>query len=332
MITVLKTIDAHSGGQAVRLIVNGLPRVTGQTMAQKRDSLRRRADAVRRALLLEPRGHANLRGVALTEPASPLAHAGLIFLDADGYPPLSGHALIAAVTIALERGLIGGSDELTLDTVAGTVRARAIVTRRGGQPHVESVTWTGLPAFVYAAGHGIRLGTRDVRVDVAFGGIFHAIVDTEAIGIPLMPARLPDLSRLAVDIAAALNRSAQIVHPADLGIAGIAAVTFTSVPQDPEAHLRSLSVSAGGRINRSPGGTGTMAVMAVLDAMGLMMDDQPFVNEGCMGTLLRGRVVRRTTAGELPAIVTEVEGSAWITGEHTFLLDEDDPCRDGLAG
>lgn len=331
MIAVVKTIDAHSGGQGVRLIVDGLPRLSGASMAQKRDSLRRRADEIRRAILLEPRGHAHLRGAVLTEPVTSGSQAGLLFLDADGYPPVSGHAIIAAVTIALERGLLHGSgDVVTLDTVAGSVRVRAMVTTRGGAPRVESVAWTGVPAFVLAAGAAVRLRTREVRVDIAFGGVFHAIVDTEAIGIPLMENRLGDLSRLAVDICDALNSSAAIAHPGDPGITGIDAVTFTSVPQDPEAHLRNLTVSAGGRLNRSPGGTGTAAVMAVLDAMGLLMDGQPFVLEGFSGTLFRGRVVDRALVGELPAIVAEVEGSAWITGEHTFFLDDDDPCREGV--
>jgi proline racemase len=330
MIARVSTIDAHVGGQGVRLVVDGLPRLSGASMTQKRDSLRRRADDIRRAILLEPRGHANLRAAVFTEPVAPGSQAGLLFLDADGYPPFSGHALIAALTIALERGLIhGGGEVITLDTVAGSIRARAMVTTRGGAPRVESVAWTGDPAFVLAAGHAVRLGSREVRVDLAFGGLFHAIVDTEAIGIPLTEARLPDLSRLAVDICAALNSSGTIVHPGDASIAGIGAVTFTSAPQDPEAHLRNLTVSAGGRINRSPGGTSTAAVMSVLDAMGLLLEDQPFVHEGFSGTLFRGRVVGRAHAGELPAIVAEIEGSAWITGEHTFFLDEDDPCREG---
>jgi proline racemase len=71
--------------------------------------------------------------------------------------------------------------------------------------------------------------------------------------------------------------------------------------------------------------------MAILDAMGLLPGDQPFVHEGLLGSLLRGRLLRRTQVGELPAIVTEITGSAWITGEHTFVLDDDDPLRDGYG-
>jgi proline racemase len=110
----------------------------------------------------------------------------------------------------------------------------------------------------------------------------------------------------------------------------VSGLVFTGPPRDPEAHLRNVTVTAG-MVDRSPGGTGTSAVMAVLDAMGLLPDDGPFVNEGLSGALFRGRATRRTLVGAFPAVLTEIEGSAWITGEHTFLVDEDDPFREGIG-
>ncbi len=330
MIALVNTIDAHAGGQAFRLIVGGAPRAIGASLAGRRDWLRRRADHVRRGVLLEPRGHAGLGGGLLTEPVSPGAHAGLLFLDADGYPPLSLHGVIAAVTIALERDLVHGSGgQLQLETAAGIVGARAMVEERGGTRRVSSVAVTGVPSFVVAAAQPVKLATRELRVDIAFGGRFHAIVDTEATGVPLTIARLPDLGRLAVELCASANAALRVAHPTEPALAGIAGVIFTGPPQDPEADLRNVSVTAAGRINRSPGGTGTAAVMAVLDAMGMLPEDRPFVHEGIAGTLFRGRPARRTIVGDAPALVPEIEGSAWITGEHTLLLDEDDPFREG---
>jgi proline racemase len=113
-------------------------------------------------------------------------------------------------------------------------------------------------------------------------------------------------------------------------LTGLYGVIFTGPPSDPEAHLRNLTVFADEEVDRSPCGTGTAAVMAVLDAMGLLPPDQRFVHESLIGTLFRGRVLRRTQVGDLPAIVPEIEGSAWITGEHTFLVDEEDPLREGF--
>jgi trans-L-3-hydroxyproline dehydratase len=336
MIPLYRTIDAHVGGQPLRLIVEGMPRVSGKTLLHKRDWLRRHADAVRRAIVREPRGHADMVAAVLTEPVSPGSHAGLLFMDAEGYPLLSGHGVIAAATLALERDLLFSRDDdasearVVFDTPSGTVHARARLETRGGGRRVDAVAFANVPSFVHTAAHAVRLGNRELRVDVAFGGAFYAIVDTEATGIPLRSERMPDLRRLGAEITSSINAAGRIEHPTETALGGVAGVVFTGPPEDPEAHLRSVTV-AGGTLDRSPGGTGTSAVMAVLDAMGLLPDDQVFVHESLTGALFRGRALRRTMVSEIPALVPEIEGTAWITGEHTFLLDDDDPLRDGFS-
>jgi trans-L-3-hydroxyproline dehydratase len=331
-----RTIDAHVGGQPLRLVVEGMPRIGGRSALQKRDWTRRHADAVRRAIVLEPRGHAGMVAAALTEASSPQADAGLVFMDGDGYPTMSGHAVIAAATIAIERRLLVSRDDdrgdvrVVFDTAAGDVHVHARVEMRGGARRVHSVAFANVPSFVHTAAHPVRLGSRELRVDVAFGGAFYAIADTEAIGIPLRIERLPDLRRLGLQIRDSVNAAQQVQHPSEAGLTGLGGVVFTGPPEDPEAHLRSVTV-AGGTLDRSPSGTGTSAVMAVLDAMGLLPEDQTFVHESLTGALFRGRAVRRTVVGDRPALIPEIEGTAWITGEHTFLVDDDDPLRDGFT-
>jgi proline racemase len=335
MMRLIKTVDAHLGGQALRLVVDGFPRPHGRTVLQQREWLKRNADALRRAVVLPPRGHIDLVAALLTEPISPHAHASLLLMDAAGYPSMSGHGVIAATTIAIERALIFSRDfdrteaPLVLDTPAGTVRARARLIAHGEAQRVDAVAMTNVPAFVHAASHVVKVGTRPLRVDIAFGGVFYAIVDTEATGIPLLPARLPELRRLGIDICSSLDVEPK--HPADSRLAGIGGVIFTGPPQDPEAHLRNVTVGSGGSVDLSASATGTSAVMAVLDAMGLLPEGQPFVHEGLSGSLLRGRVTGRSQVGDMAAVITEIEGSAWITGDHTFLLDEDDPFREGWS-
>lgn len=336
MIRVLKAVDAHAGGQTLRLIIDGFPRPHGRSAAQQYEWAKRNADALRRAVVLPPRGHEDLTAALLTEPVSPQAHAGLLLMDAGGYPSMSGHSVIAAATIAIERGLLFSRDfnhteaTVVFDTRAGLVRARARLIAHGDARRVDAVTISNVPAFVHAASEIVKIGTRQLRVDVAFGGAFYAIVDTEATGVPLIASRLPDLRRLAIDICRSLRDSLVPEHPGDPKLAGVAGVIFTGPPQDPEAHLRNVTVNAAGSVDLSASGTGTSAVMAVLDAMGLLPEGEPFVHEGLSGTLLRGRVAGRTRVGDTAAILTDVEGSAWIIGEHTFLLDDDDPFREGL--
>jgi proline racemase len=332
VVHVVKTIDAHAAGEPLRLIVEGVPRPAGKTMLHKREWMRRHVDHLRRALMLEPRGHADMYGALLTEPVSPGSDAGVLFMHNEGYSTMCGHGVIAVTTIVIERALLerAARHDLVLDTPAGTVHARARVVAAGEQERVDAVAFTNVPSFVYSAGFAVKVGTRELRVDIAFGGAFYAIVDTEAIGVPLEVHRLPELRRIASDIKASLEASVTIAHPADPGLTGLYGVIFTGPPHDPEAHLRNLTVFADAEVDRSPCGTGTSAVMAVLDAMGLLPSGQAFVHESLIGTLFRGRITRRTQVGDLPAIVPEIEGSAWITGEHTFQIDDEDPLREGF--
>ena len=334
---MIRTIDAHAGGGGVRLVVDGFLSPPGRTMLDKRQWLSKHGDRRRRGLLLEPRGHADLCGALLTEPVSPGAHAGLLFMHNDGYPTMSGHGVIAAATIAVERGLIMAERDaptLIFDTPAGTVRARAHLRARGAGPargpRVERVAFTNVPSFVLHAGVSVSVRHRHVRADIGFGGAFYAIVDSEALGLAIDSAHLPELRRAGMELARAIESSHTIAHPLEGGLTGIAGTVFTSPPRAEASALRNVTVFAEAAADRSPSGTGTAAVMAVLDAMGLLGPDMPFVHESFVGTHFAGRIVGRTTVGDYPAIIPEIEGSAWITGEHTFFFDEDDPLEAGF--
>ena len=186
------------------------------------------------------------------------------------------------------------------------------------------------PSFVLHGGLTVKLGARQIRADVAFGGAFYAIVDSEAVGLPIDAAHLPELRRAGMAIKDAIDAAHTIAHPVEAGLRGIYGTIFTGPPNDPRADLRNVTIFADAEVDRSPCGTGTAAVMAVVDAMGLLAGGNRFVHESLIGTRFTGRVVGRTAVGEHQAIVPEIEGSAWITGEHVFLVDETDPLKDGF--
>jgi proline racemase len=384
----LQTIDAHAGGEPLRLIVDGFPSPRGNTMLEKREWVKTHADHLRRALMLEPRGHADMYGAILTEPVSPGSHAGVLFMHNEGYSTMCGHGIIAVTTMALERGLLmpgGDGTAVVYDSPAGTIRARARITagaagraeaargaqgaggpgrseaargaeRAGGagragatghaggagqaeaaeQPgeaarvRVDSVAFVNVPSFVLHGGLTVKLASRSIRVDVAFGGAFYAIVDSEAVGLPIDAAHLPELRRIGMEIKHAIEAARTIVHPLDPGLHGIYGTIFTGPPRDEAADLRNVTIFADAEVDRSPCGTGTAAVMAVVDAMGLLGAEKPFVHESLIGTRFNGRVAGRTAVGEHAAIIPEIEGSAWVTGEHTFLVDDADPLREGF--
>jgi proline racemase len=288
-------------------------------------------DAVRRTLMLEPRGHADMTGAMLTEPVAPGSHAGLVFMNAVGYPAMSGHSVLAASVVALERGLVtpgGDGQSITIDTAAGTVR---ILRGIGdGDTGSSRASFTNVPSFVLHAGVTARVAGRQIRADVAYGGVFYAIVDAESAGVAVDLKRAPFLRDLGREVADAIESSIEIVHPLDAAITGLAGTLFTGPPTAGDAQLRNVTVLTGGSTGRGPSGTGMSAVMAVLAAMELLGDHEPFVQEGLSGAVFQGRIVSRTTVGHLSAIVPEISGEAWITGDHVFHAAPDDPYSLGL--
>jgi proline racemase len=328
----MKSLEYHVGGQPVRVIVDGVPSPQGRTQVDKAAWFARHADRYRRGVVLAPRGHADMSAVLLTEPSSTEAHAGLVFLDAAGCPRFAMHGVMAAASAAVQHGLISTGDDdtggarLRLDTPAGVVTADVTLPDAGG----GHVTVRGLPSFVHAAGVPVALTGRTVPVDLAFSGEFYALVDGEAAGVPIDDAHVPELRRLGRTMCAAVNRAVAVVHPDDRTIEGVAGVLFTGPARDDGAHLRTALVSAHGAVDCSPGGGATAAVMAVLDAMGLLGDATSFTHEGLSGAQLTGRLASRTQVGDRPALVVEVDARAWATAEETWILNHDDPFHQGL--
>jgi len=338
MIHQIRTIDAHTAGEPLRLVVDGFPSPEGATMLDKRAWAAKHLDHLRRAIMLEPRGHADMYGALLTEPVTEGAHAGVLFMHNEGWSTMCGHGVIAVTTIAVERGLMwdasarpGGPIELVLDVPAGPVPAAATTSTVDGRTRVDQVTFRNPPSFVLAAGVPMHVGGRVFTADVSFGGAFYAIVDAEAAGLSIDAAKLPELKRTGMAIAREVERVLKVVHPNEPGLTGVYGTIFTAPAQVDGAHLRNVTVFADAEVDRSPCGSGTAAVMAVLDEMGVLgAGDGTFVHESLIGTCFTGHVAARLRVGDFPAIVPAIAGSAWITGEHTFLVDADDPLRAGF--
>lgn len=326
----IATIDSHVGGQLVRFIANGVPRALGGAPVEKAAWFRRHADSFRRALVLEPRGHADVTAVALTEATSPDAHAGLLFMDGGGYPRYAACAVVAAAAVCASRRLISTGDEngseqrLVFETPVGLVRTRARVSNG-----VSSVAVDAGPAFVHTAGAVVQRGARRVPVDIAFGGDFFAIVDSEAAGVPLDGAHIAELRRAGLDLHAEIDKRTALAHPRLGGSQPLAGVVLTGPASTDAAHLRGVAVTQHGVVDRSSI-SGSAAVMAVLDAMGIVAEGQPFVHEGTAGLTVHGTLLRRTTVGELPAVDLELSADTWVIGEHTWFLDDADPLRHGV--
>jgi proline racemase len=295
-----RTVDAQVAGEAVRLVVEGAPAVKGRSMAEKAAWFRKHGELLRECLMLEPRGHAGMHGALFTEPASPSAHAGLLFMNAAGFPQISGEAAMAASMIGLEERILHvDSDRLRLDTPAGVLTTEVDLAER-------TVTVEGLAGYVQAAAVPVQLGGRTARADVAFGGESYVILDSEAAGVSVDVERAPELVRTAARIVSAFDQTRNVI--------------FTA-PARADGHLRTATVLEGGLLRRAPGVTGTVALMAVLDAMGILEENQPFINEGLVGTSIEAKVLRHAALDEKTTIAACVKGAVSITGRHDFVGD-----------
>ncbi len=325
--TRITTIDAHAAGEPLRVITAGLPPIPGDTILAKRRYARENLDHIRRALMFEPRGHADMYGAILTDPVTADGDLGVLFMHNEGYSTMCGHGVIALVTVLLETGMLGPRESIKLDTPAGRVTARAAFA---GQ-RVRSVCFENVPSFAYKLDQAVNVpGVGDVRYDVAFGGAFYAYCKASDLGVQVIPEQFRKLIEAGMAVKQAVMNSIEIKHPFEEDLGFLYGTIIDGPPLAEGAHSRNVCVFAEGEVDRSPTGTGVSGRVALEHAKGRLAIGEPFVIESLIGTRFTGRVVREMSFGDYSAVVPEVEGSAWITGRHEFLIAPDDPLRDGL--
>lgn len=326
----ITAIDSHTAGEPTRIVTGGLPQVPGATMAQKRAWLQAERDELRRALVLEPRGHDAIVLAYLLPPCAPGAHLGVVFANDAGYLGMCGHGAIGVATVAVATGMVRAVEpvtEVVLDTPAGVVACRVAVEQ--GRP--RAVTITNVPSFLFRQRAIVPVhGFGKVAADIAWGGNWFAFVEAEQLGLAVEKSHLPVLMQAATAIREGLVRERIFgVHPERSGDEVIDHVKLFA-DLDGTTGSRALTLCPGAAYDRSPCGTGTSAKLAVLHAKGALAEGEWFVSESVLGTRFRARIVRTTKVGSVDAVVPEVEGSAWITGFQQFVIDPDDPCRFGI--
>jgi proline racemase len=326
----VQTIDAHTGGEPFRVILSGYPALEGDTVLERRRCALEHHDALRTALMWEPRGHADMYGCVLVPPVSEAADFGILFLHNEGYSTMCGHGIIAITTVVLETGMLAAEEPETavrIDTPAGLVTARATV--EGGR--VPRVAFTNVPSFVLHADRTVEVpGLGAVRYDVAFGGAFYAFVDAAEVGVSLQPESYRELIERGMAIKRAVMAAGGITHPFEEELSFLYGTIFTGAPLSDGADSRNVCIFAAGEVDRSPTGTGVSARAAIHCARGELEVGGEMVIESLIGSRFTVRVLEDTELGPYSAVIPEVEGSASITGRHEFLIDPDDPLRDGF--
>jgi proline racemase len=332
-LTEISTTDYHTGGEPFRIVTGGVPELEGRSVPERRGWAAANIDHVRQLLVNEPRGHADMYGGFVTPPDDADGDLGVVFFHNEGYSTACGHGTIALVTWAIDSGRVtvdpGAREvDITVDVPSGRLACTARLDDRG---RVGSVAFRNVPSFVLAREVEVATTRGPLSLDVAFGGAFYGSLDVRSIGLRVEPGALPELIALQRELRPALERALEVVHPEQPDLAGIYGVIFWE-PVDGEPWTqRNVTVFADGEVDRSPCGSGTSARLAILYERGAIGVGAPLRHRSIVDSVFDARVIGAgPPVGPHASVITEVEGSAFLTGRHTFTLDARDPLGTGF--
>lgn len=326
----ISTVDTHTEGQATRIITGGLRPLPGKSISAKMGFFTEHMDSIRTLLIAEPRGHRDMFGCILTEPTANDADFGIFFMDNSGLMNMCGHATVGVSTALVELGMVKVVEPVTsivFDTAAGVVTSNVAVER--GRP--KSVSFNNVPAYVEFLDKDLDVpGIGHIKVDVAYGGNQFVFFSAEDVGIDLCYENVKKIVDMGVAVRDAANKQLKVARPATRNGKPINIATIVSPPQDPLATYRNVHIFGPRQFDRSPGGTGTSARLAVLSAKGLIGPNEEVIAESLTGGFFRGRILKQTVIDGKDATMTQITGAAHITGFHQFVVDSNDRLRDGF--
>jgi trans-L-3-hydroxyproline dehydratase len=329
----ITAIDVHTEGEPLRVVTTGIDPIPGKTILDKRQYARENLDGLRRTLMFEPRGHADMYGAILTEPVTEDSDMGVLFMHNEGWSTMCGHGVIALVTAVLETGMLSPRRVVKLDTPAGRVAAYPRFSKRLNQKvdRVMSVAFENVPSFVYAIDQHIEVpGVGRIRYDIAFGGAFYAFVEATEVGVELSPKDFRRMIEYGMLIKRAIMASQEIRHPFEDDLSFLYGTIFVGPAISSQAHSRNVCIFAEGEVDRSPTGTGVSARLAIEIARRRLKQGELFIVESIIGTRFTGRAIATTKFGNHEAVIPEIEGRAWITGRSEFFISPDDPLKEGF--
>jgi proline racemase len=323
----IEVVDYHTAGEPFRIVVGGVPTLNGSTVLARRSYAAEHADEVRRLVVNEPRGHADMYGGFVIPPDDDDADIGVVFFHKDGYSTACGHGTIALVTWAIESGHLqgeGSQRRVVVDVPSGRLETVAEVNESG---RVGSVSFVNVPSYVSGWQVPVQLSDGVVGVDIAYGGAFYASVTAPDVGLVVRPENLGRFVTVAREIKDVLGQVSTVQHPVDKRLSGLYGTIFFEERdhEGPGLRQRNVTVFADGEIDRSPCGSGTSARLAILDSRAELPRGETLVHESVIGTRFTGEVIGDTEVAGVHAVVTKIRGSAYKTGEATFVLDPDDP-------
>lgn len=326
----ISTVEVHTGGEAFRIVTSGLPKMQGNTIVARRAWLKEHADHIRRSLMFEPRGHADMYGGYLTEPISEGADFGVIFVHNEGYSDHCGHGVIGLATAAVELGWIERTSPETrvgIDAPCGFIEA--FVQWDGD--HAGNVRFVNVPSFIWQRDVTVETPSfGKVTGDIAFGGAFYFYTDGAPFDLPIRESAIDKLIQFGAEVKAAANAAVKLVHPEIPELNHIYGTIIANQPRHAGSTQANCCVFADREVDRSATGSGTAGRVAQLYLRGLLGKDDTLINESVIGTVFKGRVLSETKLGPFDAVIPEVEGNAYICGFANWIIDDRDPLTYGF--
>jgi len=327
----IKTIDMHTGGEPLRVIVEGFPELKGKSILEYRNDVKQNYDHLRTTLMFEPRGHADMYGCLLTPPVSEEADFGIIFMHNEGYSTMCGHATIAIAKLAVEMGWVNVMEPLTIvkiDAPCGLLTTYIEVV----DGKVKSVTFDNVPSYVDSLDNNLDVNEiGKIQYDLAYGGAFYAFVNARKLGIDLIPDNYQKLITTGMAIkheVIATNKS--IRHPYEEDLSFLYGTIFIGDPVSTPSDSRNVCVFADGEVDRSPTGSGVSARMAIHHKRNEIGLNEWMTIESILGSSFKCCVKEVVTYGGFEAVIPSVQGTAYITGQNEFLIDPQDPMKEGF--
>ncbi|HEY8606100.1 MAG TPA: trans-3-hydroxy-L-proline dehydratase [Noviherbaspirillum sp.] len=329
-VRTIQTIDAHTGGEPLRILVSGMPPVPGNTILEKRAWLKAHRDDLRQFLINEPRGHADMYGAYLLPPTTPEADFGVIFIHNEGYSDMCGHGIIALGRVLVEMGYVERTTPVTrigFDAPAGFIEARVEWDgKRAG-----AVTFRNVPSFIYMRDLEVETPTFGrITGDIVFGGAFYYYINAAQAKLDIVPERVRPLIQLGAETKAAVKAKVKVQHPVEAGLDALYGTIVDGAPNRKGVDQSNVCIFADREVDRSPTGTGTSGRAAQLFLRGQLALDQPYVNGSIVGSSFTVRVTGTTRVGNYDAAITEVTGTAHIAGFNQWVLEDDDPFPSGF--
>lgn len=330
----IKTIDMHTGGEPLRVIVSGFPALKGNSVLEYRRDIKENYDFLRTALMFEPRGHADMYGCILLPPNDEEGDFGILFMHNEGYSSMCGHAIIAISTLAARMNWIAvkeGENELKIDAPCG--RIHSYVNIKNGE--VTGVRFHCVPSFVVGLDRVVNVpGIGNIVYDLAYGGAFYAYVDLRKntnLNFGLTDADYRTIIQSGVDIKhAVMDHDKEILHPYEDDLSFLYGTIFIDEPQEIENHSRNVCVFADGEVDRSPTGSGVSGRIAIENARSAIKLNEKITIESITGSTFKGSLVKEKDFGPFKAVIPQVEGTAHVTGVNNFIIDPNDPMKNGF--